>query len=513
MDEPQSLLSPLGIYGWERIEPVIMAGVLLGEPVLLIGEPGSAKTYLGQVLSKALSPEEDFGYGYYDLSRANFEDIIGFPNPEAFKQGRSEFIHNPTTIWDKQIIMVDEVSRAQRETANKWLEILGVRSLMGQALNLKVILGGMNPPEHVGASPLPEAFADRFILFARLPEFSEMKKSTRKAILESKTGLDAPSIGFWQKGSSESLQIVNQDQGFKEASQALRDTLERAAYNYQDLQNSSWAARVERYADLFSRALLEANTHLEARRLKMIKRAILATAAVRMAQTGAQRLETEEALASAAQVVRSALPHPYTEQSELSREQIEAAHAQAGAALKGDSSELELFQAQSQAERLAMLLQGDYSPTVQEKVCADFLADSSLEADMTAWVCGQLILQDQAVKLPAHCLDRLAKRFQQCEERLTQTSESYIEPDLDCVEQLHHYAQAQQLVEKADRRVDTRIACAWALSQSQGEPRKVLELYPQALQALERSMQALRPLAIDWKIEGAENWQPAPKPA
>lgn len=504
---PQSLFAALGIHGWERVEPVILAGVLLGEPTLLIGEPGSAKTYLGQVLAQSLS-EKPLPYGYYDLSRANFEDVIGFPNPEAFHKGRSEFIHNQLTIWDKQIVMVDEVSRAQRETANKWLEILGVRSLMGQQLPVKVILGGMNPPEHTGASPLPEAFADRFTLFVRLPAFSQMEKDVRRQVLATKTGLDAPSVGFWA-GQGNSPSIVLASDSFHEASGKLRSVLAAASGHYLRLESSKWAERTESYADIFGRALLEAEIHLEARRLKMIRRALLATMAIRLAQTEQEDLSEEEALACAAAVSRCCLPHSSTGQTELSEDQLEAAHGQAGAALRGNTSELELFQAQSQAEKLALLLEGDFSPTVQEKVCADFLADESLEADMTAWVCGQLLLQDQAVRLPAHCLDRLARRFQACEERLSKTSSAYVEPDLNCSEQLRDYARAQQLVEKADQRVDTRVACAWALAASQGEPKRVLESYPQALQALTEAMQTLQPLAVRWDIEGAQNWQPA----
>ena len=500
MQSKSSLLAPLGIHGWERIEPVIFAGILLGEPTLLVGEPGSAKTYLGRVLAKALG---DMQYGYYDLARANFEDVIGFPNPEAFHAGRSEFIHNQTTIWDKQIIMVDEVSRAQRETANKWLEILGTRTLMGQKLAMKVVLGGMNPPEHTGAQPLPEAFADRFCLFVRLPEFSKMEQATREKILATENPLDAPSVAYW--GQETPASEAEKEQ---KAAQNLRETLALAAERYRSLQEGQWATKAERYSDLFGRALLEAGILLEARRLKMIKRALLATMAVRAAQSPGQPLDQEEILACAAAVSRCCLPNHFTGQDEVSEEQVQAAHAQAAAALKGDRSELELFQAHSQAEKIALLLRGDYSPTVQEKVCADFLADQSLEADMAAWVCGQLILQDQAGRLPAHCLDRLAKRFQLCEDNLSSTSKAYVEPDMSCAEQLEAYAQAQQLVEDADERVDTRVACAWALSQSEGKPQRVIENYPKALSALNQAMETLRPLAIEWKLPGADAWQP-----
>ena len=72
-----SLLKPLGIHGWDRVEPLVLAGVLLGEPILLVSEPGAAKTFLGQALAKALStPQRPLDFGYYDVAKANFEDIL-----------------------------------------------------------------------------------------------------------------------------------------------------------------------------------------------------------------------------------------------------------------------------------------------------------------------------------------------------------------------------------------------------------------------------------------------------
>lgn len=513
----KSLLSPLGIHGWEKVEPLVLAGVLLGEPILLVSEPGAAKTFLGQTLAEALStPERPLSFGYYDISKANFEDIIGFPNPEAFQEGRSEFIHNSLTVWDKNIVMVDEVSRAARDTSNKWLEILGSRMLMGQPLPLRVILGGMNPGGHAGTKQLDEAFADRFLMFIRLPEFVDMPQETRHQILLGQTGLESPSVGFWQgDGDDGRRSSVVRTAEFERGADRLRQVLESAAGHYQDIQSGETHLRISKYTDLLARALVEAGINLEARRLKMLGRAVAATLAVRMAALGQPRGETprlDDLGTAAALVCSMSMPHPYTASGELTSEQLDAAHLQAAPALRDDVSQLMLFQSTSQAGRLRMLFSQEYPPTVQEKVCADFLADQSLEADMTAWVVAQLLLAPQATVLPAHCLDKLSKRFRECEERMSRTSSVQLQANSQIADQYQAYQRVAELIEEVEARaVDTaapRIACAWALGQADGDPERILDLYPQALQALQDAMSELQPLCRDWDIEGAAEWAP-----
>jgi len=513
----RSLLGPLGIHGWEKVEPLVLAGVLLGEPVLLVSEPGAAKTFLGQTLARALSTtERPLQFGYYDISKANFEDIIGFPNPDAFRQGKSEFIHNQLTVWDKNIIMVDEVSRAARETSNKWLEILGSRMLMGTPLPLRVILGGMNPGGHAGTKQLDEAFADRFLMFVRLTEFVDMPQEVRQQILLGKTGLDAPSVGFWQGQNDDGLRTSVVGGGeFERGAAELRRVLEVAAAHYSCIQSGEVVLRISKYVDIVAKALTEAGIHLEARRLKMLGRAVAGTLAVRMATVGTKVGDTpnlDDLVTSAALVCSMSMPHPYTASGELTPEQLDAAHLQAAPALRDDVSQLMLFQSTSQAGRLRMLFSKEYPPTVQEKVCADFLADESLEADMTAWVVAQLLLAPQATVLPAHCLDKLSKRFRECESKMRRTSSVQLQANSQIAEQYQAYQRVAELIEEVEAQACTsaapRIACAWALGRAEGDPERVLELYPTALDALQSAMSELQPICQEWEIEGADSWAP-----
>ena len=47
-------LPDLGVYGFDRFEPVILASLVTEDPMLLIGRSGTGKTFLLNSLSEAL---------------------------------------------------------------------------------------------------------------------------------------------------------------------------------------------------------------------------------------------------------------------------------------------------------------------------------------------------------------------------------------------------------------------------------------------------------------------------
>lgn len=49
-----SHLRDLGVYGFDSLEPVILAALVTEDPMLLIGASGTGKTYLLNSLSEAL---------------------------------------------------------------------------------------------------------------------------------------------------------------------------------------------------------------------------------------------------------------------------------------------------------------------------------------------------------------------------------------------------------------------------------------------------------------------------
>ena len=117
----------IGIYGMQKIEKAVLAGLITGDPVLFIGSHGTAKTTLCRRLAEALGLK----FFAYDASKALFEDMIGFPNPDSISRGEIEYVPTKLSIWDKEFILIDEISRARAEMQNKWLEIVRGRQVMG----------------------------------------------------------------------------------------------------------------------------------------------------------------------------------------------------------------------------------------------------------------------------------------------------------------------------------------------------------------------------------------------
>ncbi|MCS7212816.1 MAG: MoxR family ATPase [Candidatus Calescibacterium sp.] len=194
-----SLFRSLGIYGYDRIEDIILAGLLTGDPVLLVGTHGTAKTLLCERLAKALGLK----FIAYDASKALFEDVLGFPNPFSLKEDRIEYVSTDISISDKEFVLIDEISRANYQMQNKWLEIIRSRRIMGKKLeSIKYIFAAMNPPNYPGARTLDPALAGRFSYIVWVPEFEDLSKEDKKNVISNITESDAvmlqKNIGYKQ---------------------------------------------------------------------------------------------------------------------------------------------------------------------------------------------------------------------------------------------------------------------------------------------------------------------------
>jgi MoxR-like ATPase len=189
-DAKSAILRSLDIVGWDALEPVILAALATESPLLLIGPHGSAKTLVLTRLAHALGVE----HRHYNASLLNFDDLIGFPVPEA---GKLVYLQTPATIWDAESVFFDEVSRCRPDLQNKLFPIVHERRVQGVALErLRYRWAAMNPPprtdgaseeafEYAGAEPLDVALADRFAFIVEVPDLKALSRRDQLTVLAS----------------------------------------------------------------------------------------------------------------------------------------------------------------------------------------------------------------------------------------------------------------------------------------------------------------------------------------
>lgn len=190
MNNIKSLITkPLGLFGWSHLEPVILAALATESPMLLIGKHGSAKSFLLERLAEALNLE----FRCYNASLINYDDLVGIPIP-VNNNSSLDYISNPNSIWDAEVVFIDELNRTKPELQNKLFPIIYEKRVQGQKLEkLKYRWSAMNPPiseeddddelSYLGASPLDPALADRFPFIVEVPSWFELNEDDKKNIL------------------------------------------------------------------------------------------------------------------------------------------------------------------------------------------------------------------------------------------------------------------------------------------------------------------------------------------
>lgn len=152
------------IVGMEQEIELCLIAVLAGGHVLLEGPPGVAKTFLVRTLAETLGCS--FGRVQFtpDLMPA---DVTG---TSIFKPSEGEFQFLPGPVF-AQMLLCDEINRAPAKTQAALLEAMQEASVTvdGERHELPepfTVFATMNPLEHEGTYPLPEAQLDRFLFKA-----------------------------------------------------------------------------------------------------------------------------------------------------------------------------------------------------------------------------------------------------------------------------------------------------------------------------------------------------------
>lgn len=270
------MLKNLGIIGWKSIELPILAGLVTGDPVLLIGSHGSAKTHGIKTIFKAMGKN----LKTYDASKALFEDIIGFPIPTP-ESDIMKYVKTPLSIdQDTDGIFIDELSRAKASTQNKWLEVIRSRTIMGMKTPVKWVFAAMTPTSYAGTNELDEALSGRFAYFLVVPKIGEMSIQDSESVCLFENGDDAIAL---KSVLGEAYPNFSASDNFRQAAEKLTQTITIAQENYLAIQ-SKYSERIAKYITAFNKTLRKTFLTLDGRRCSMIRRNILACLSVLKAQ-------------------------------------------------------------------------------------------------------------------------------------------------------------------------------------------------------------------------------------
>ena len=182
--EEGSYLKSIGVYGYEEVEPIILASLVTEDPLLLIGKAGTGKTYLLNSLSEVL----EFEHRHYNASLINFDELVGFPYPDdEFNEIR--YLETPATVWQAESVLVDEISRCKPEHQNRLFSLIQERRIQGISIpRLRYRWAAMNPCNedqgvsdfYEGSLPLDQALA--FLI--SVPDWDVLSEENQRLILD-----------------------------------------------------------------------------------------------------------------------------------------------------------------------------------------------------------------------------------------------------------------------------------------------------------------------------------------
>jgi MoxR-like ATPase len=130
------LFDELGIYGWDSVEPLVLAAIVADLPVLLIGDIGTNKTEGAKTIAQAVLGAGT-AFRHYEVPTLNFDDLVGFLNPKGLAKGMLEFVPTPLSIWKTEAALFDELNRANPFIQSKLHELIRTRHIMGLPTKLR----------------------------------------------------------------------------------------------------------------------------------------------------------------------------------------------------------------------------------------------------------------------------------------------------------------------------------------------------------------------------------------
>jgi MoxR-like ATPase len=381
----RSLLRPLGIVGYDDLEPALLAALATAEPLLLLSDHGAAKTLLLLRIAGALGLE----VRHYNASLLQFDDLAGFPIPD--ERGGIRYAAPPGAVWGAEAVFFDEIGRCRPEVANKLFPIVHERRIQGILLErLSYRWAATNPPvealsadraedPYEGVEPLDPALADRFSYVVTLPRFADLSDADRVAVIR----------GVGERVDPEGPRQV------REMVRATRDLLETADPALEDV--------VVTYVLALAPALAEAGVAVGGRRAATLRRNLLAVraACLVLGRRSGEGAFAGALLASVPDVARRPIP----------RSALLAAHRSAWSHVSLPKEDprraLEAVRDPARRATLAVTLPGLPAGYRGEAICGALAALKPHEAEILAWSLLPRLLEGRRV--PATATETVAE--------------------------------------------------------------------------------------------------------
>lgn len=149
------------VVGHENMVKALLIATVAGEHVVIIGPPGTAKSYTIRLLSKLLNARF---YSYLLTRFTSYDELFGTVNVMELAKGN--YVRNWSAITSSEFIFLDEIFKANSAILNALLSLLQERiiydPMTGQAMatNLWTAVGASNEtPEDSELQALYDRFA------------------------------------------------------------------------------------------------------------------------------------------------------------------------------------------------------------------------------------------------------------------------------------------------------------------------------------------------------------------
>ena len=161
---------------------VLGAAILARRHVLIRGKHGCGKSTFCRIAARYLGLRSD-EWQYYDASKDDLVSVAGVPDVKSFAgcpddshshHDDLKFLAHRRTIWNKKMVMIDEITRASPESQNIWLEVVGNQSLFGRPLPYEFLVATCNPSTYTATYELDDALLDRFAIVCDFPSLDEI---------------------------------------------------------------------------------------------------------------------------------------------------------------------------------------------------------------------------------------------------------------------------------------------------------------------------------------------------